>query len=494
MFGQETKLAVDFAPHSEDRRTRRQTIMLAVVFTATVAGISALGASASYRAASKGTNLAAELGNLPVISDVRRMVMGNASQPVAEPEDNRLNVLILGIGGDGHDGSQLTDTILLASVDIKEKRVAMLSFPRDLAYPLGGGTFEKINAVNAYAEQDHPGEGAIRTADAFEKLLEEKIDHVIRIDFRGFTKFIDALDGIDVNVERSFVDPQYPTSDDKWTTVSFKKGVQHMSGQTALVFARSRHGSNGEGSDFARSRRQQLVIMAVREKLLSLGTLGNPQKLANLYSAIASHVQTNLSPWELLKLAPLATDISRDRMTTRVLTDAPDGELVAANVNGAFMLFPKKPDWSEIRSIVDEPFATKEELIAKTRPSEMIRLEIKNGTTRTGFAAQVAGALEKNGYEIVSFGNALRRGYERSVIFDLTGGKKSEELAKIRKTLNATVSYTLPSWIAGSNNSSTRVVYTDGLSQERIQSGSTDFLVILGDASAPLIDATANAR
>jgi hypothetical protein len=256
-----------------------------------------------------------------------------------------------------------------------------------------------------------------------------------------------------------------------------------MSGQTALIFVRSRHGSNGEGSDFARSRRQQLVLLAVRDKLLSLGTLADPTKLAALYTAVTSHVQTDLTPWDILKLAPLASNFSRDHVAIHVLSDAPDGELVAANVNGAYMLFPKKPDWSELRELAKNPFVTKDDRLAQDKPAESVKLEIQNGTLRTSFASQIAAKLEKTGYEINAFGNALHRGYERSVIFDLTDGKKAAELARLRRALNATVSVTAQA----RSSSSTAAIYGPGLLPERLLSQKPDFLVILGEASYPLV-------
>lgn len=479
-------LTANFLPQDQEKKANRQTLFLAVVFTISVAAAAAIGAGASYRAVHLGTNVFSEVGNLPIISDMRRVMFGGDPANAAPVADDRfLNFLFLGVGGDGHDGPQLTDTIIFASVDLKEKKLGFVSLPRDLAYPLGGGRFEKINAVNAYAEQDHPGEGASRTKDALATLLETRIDHVVRIDFKGFSEFIDAINGVDINVERGFSDAQYPTTDEKWTTISFKKGVQHMDGATALTFTRSRHGTNGEGSDFARSARQQLVIMAVREKLLSLNTLGDPKKLAALYAAISQNVQSDLSVWDMVKLASLAKDLSHDRMTSNVLTDAEGGELVAANVNGAFMLFPRKPDWSEIRDIVKDPFISKQEQIAKDQPKDHVKVEIKNGTQRTGFASQAAVKLEKMGYEITAFGNANRRGYDRSVIFDLTSGKKPAELNRLKKLLGADFSMTTPT---GSASSTMRIVYGNGLSPERIFSPNSDFLVILGETSVGLVE------
>ncbi len=475
-----------------ERSVSRQTLVLAIFFSIVVGLLSAMGATASYRANARGTSVIQEIQRLPLISHVER-AMGLPTEPEAvngeTTERQRMNVLLLGIGGEGHEGSQLTDTIMLASIDLKEKRVGLLSIPRDLAYPLGGGRFEKINAVNAYFEQDHPGEGATRTAEAFSALLEQPIDHVVKIDFAGFAKFIDALGGINVNVERAFTDYQYPTMDKKWMTVAFRKGQQTMDGKTALTYARSRHGNNGEGSDFARSRRQQIVIMAVRDKLLSLGTLTDHRALANLYTAITNHIQTDFTPWNALALAPVLKDFSSDRVNLQVLTDEPGKELVAANVNGAFMLFPRNPDWSEIRALAANPFkdattatsttATSTSVAKPAVPQVRPRIEVRNGTTRTGFAAQMAAKLEKGGYEVKAFGNAIRRGYEETIIFDLTQGKKPQELANLKKNLQGTVSLNQPEAIRP----------TDGLAAEKPATpGDIDFFVILGEASYPLLN------
>lgn len=476
-------------------RFKRQTTILAVIFALFVISLSAFGARWSYLSTQAFAAGNAAPSRLPVISDMRHLFFGDQATAAVTPEDatkdSRLNILILGIGGAGHDGSNLTDTILLASVDLKEKRVGIVSIPRDLAYPLGSGRFEKINSVHAYAEQNHPGEGAVKTAEAFSELFETKIDHVLRIDFRGFEKLIDAVGGVSVNVETAFTDGSYPSNDppNSWQTVSFKKGVQQMSGARALIYARSRHGNNGEGSDFARSRRQQIVILALRDKLTSLGTLTDPSKLADIYRAINSHVQSDLSVWDLLKFAPIAGDFSKDKVTMNVLSDAPKGLLASANVNGAYMLFPKQQDWSAIRTLIQDPYEKAEAKAVEARPQETIRLEMKNGTFRTNFAAQVAAKLEENGYEIPALGNATKRGFERSSVYDLTGGKKPAELARLQRLLNADVVSVSPNQIEVSEDGASRTFPLDATTKERVYSLNTDFLVILGEASFAFVEA-----
>ncbi len=498
----------NFVIDEPERRGHRQTLVIATVFVVVLAGIAALGASASYRAVRSGSNVFFEITRLPVITDIRRLVSGDTNNDVLVTPDHRINFLLLGIGGDGHDGGQLSDTLIIASFDTERQRVGLLSIPRDLAYPLSNGAFEKINALNAKMEDLHPGEGARYAADAIGKLLDTRIDHVIRIDFKGFSKFVDAIGGVDVAVEHSFTDYQYPTADEKWQTVSFKKGVEHMSGSRALIFARSRHGNNNEGSDFARSRRQQLVMMAVREKLLSLGTLSNPKKIADVYASISNHVQSDLTPWDAIKLASLASGLSRDRITMKGLSDAPDGGLVDSGVNGNYILYPRVRDWSEVRELVKvalsapAPVATSTTRLATststrltartpvtpTPPLESAKIEVKNGTTRTGFASQISAMLEKSGFEIMSFGNAVRRGNDRTTIIDLTNGAKPEALARLQKTLKADISKTIPAWIQPDTATNTRAVYVDGLAKERIFYQATDFLVILGEGSFGLLN------
>jgi polyisoprenyl-teichoic acid--peptidoglycan teichoic acid transferase len=485
-------LKIDFLGNETERKARRTTTLIAVGFSVAVGLLAAIGAGASYRAAAHGTTVFEEVGNLPVIAEIRRLAWGSGSDTSIKTPDNRMTFLLLGIGGEGHDGAQLTDTILLASVDLTTKKIGIVSIPRDLAFPLGGGKFMKINAVNAYAEQSHPGNGARETANAFQELFGIRIDHVVRLDFKGFDMFIDALGGLDINVEHTFTDNLYPTDDFgpnpyQYQSITFKQGPEHMDGARALMYVRSRHGSNGEGSDFARSRRQQLVILAVKEKLLSRGTLMDPQRLMKLYEAIAKNLQSDLTAWDMVKLAPVAQGFSGDQIVTNVLTDDPTtGELTAANVEGSFMLFPKKQDWSQLRDITQNPFQTKEERSAVLKPETTVMVEIRNGTHVTGFENQVQSALVNSGYRVNNIGNAESRAYDRTVIYDLTGGTKPKELASLKKLLDANVSTASPA-SNGSTTTSNRVIVGGGMEKEYINATNTDFLIILGDSSLGLI-------
>ena len=199
---------------------------------------------------------------------------------------NRINFLILGIRGDGDDGPLLADTIILASFKpnskssetldsnennnslSKQGQIALLSIPRDLYVPQpNNNSWQKINHLDVYGEQLYGSKGGIKlTKQVVEEIFKQPIDYWLRIDFSGFQKVVDLLDGIEISVDRSFTDNSYPAPNSQFQTVSFHSGKQTMDGARALQFVRSRHGNNGEGSDFARAARQQKVILAIEKR------------------------------------------------------------------------------------------------------------------------------------------------------------------------------------------------------------------------------------
>lgn len=446
-----------------------------------------MGANASYRAATRGVSVLEGVQMIFPFAELRRLAWPGAddTRNILATPDGRFNFLFLGIGGDGHDGPQLTDTIIFASFDPTARKLGLLSIPRDLAYPLGGGRYEKINSINAYAEQQHPGEGAMRAAEAMSALLSARIDRVVRLDFKGFRDLVDAMGGVDVTVENSFTDTLFPTEDDgknpyQWTTVRFTKGREYMNGHRALTYARSRHGTNGEGTDFARSHRQRIVIHAIREKLLSHSTLTSPRKISELWTILSNHVQTNVTAWDALKLMPLVARYKDLAITHHVLTDDPRGELVQGNLAGAFVLYPKNFDWSRIRSIAANPFDAPQ-IEGEKSPTQIeqdrVVVEIKNGTLHEGFGARVATKLISAGYMVSATRNAKQRSQERTVIYDMTGGTRPKELALLKKLLDANVSAAPPSNL---------ILLQDG-TQESVGT-STHFLVILGDSSLSLLN------
>jgi LCP family protein required for cell wall assembly len=412
--------------------------------------------------------------------------------------NDRVNILLLGIGGQGHDGPQLTDTIILLSYKPSTKQLAFLSIPRDLAAEIPGYGWRKINAVNAYAEAIAPGSGGRATADAVGKLLNIDIPYYVRVDFAGFTNMVDELDGVLVHVDRSFTDSAYPAPNDLYQIVSFKEGWQQMSGERALIYARSRHGSNGEGSDFARSKRQQKILTALKDELLSSGVLTNPAKVARLFGIVAAHIQTNITSQEILQFAGIARDINPEAMIHRTLEPEANGALHVCTTCTAYMLVPANNTYDAVRALVADifdqaPSATEAPPLLPTPTTEKQNapqynntlVEIQNGTTLTGFATKAANAIRSHGFTATRISNAESTAYERTVIYDLTGGARAKELRALRQLLDADISVTLPEWFAEKSLPPALTAQTPTL-----QGGasSAHFLVILGKSSATLLE------
>lgn len=385
-------------------------------------------------------------------------------RPLRGESEDRINILLTGMGGLGHDGPFLTDTMILASLKPSTGQVAMLSIPRDLSIPIPNHGWKKINSANSFGEVAQPGNGAQYTADVLSKLLDVPIHYYVRLDFAGFTDLINELGGLDVYVDKPFVDYQFPADNYAYQTVQFEKGWTKMDGETALNFARSRHGNNGEGSDFARSQRQQKVLKAFKEKVLSLNTFLNPGKLSALYASYKTSVTMNMETWEILRFAKMAKDFKDDKISNYVLDDSPNSLLYATMLNDAYLLLPKDQTFGTIRRLIANIFLPQDDLNRNLSAS----IEIRNGTKLEGLASKAANLLKAKGFEISQIANAERQDFEETVIYDFTKGQKPELLAKLKAEISANVSVTLPEWLNQSDN-------TNSVSYSK-----ADFLVILG--------------
>lgn len=236
-------------------------------------------------------------------------------------QDKDFNVLLMGIGGGTHDGPNLTDTIMLANVRPSKNRINLVSIPRDLWVP---DISNKINA--AYANGEDQGKGVMMARAVVSQVTGVRPDYVVVLDFKGFVKLVDELGGVNVDVARTFDDYAYPIGGNENATcgltstqiaslsasiasgsateleafpcrykhVHFNKGQQHMDGQTSLEFVRSRHAVGVEGTDFARSARQELVIKGIKQKVFSLGILLNPLKVLSVYNILKSNIKTDI--------------------------------------------------------------------------------------------------------------------------------------------------------------------------------------------------------
>jgi LCP family protein required for cell wall assembly len=422
-------------------------------------------------------NLNDNFSGLKFLYSLTRLTQ-SSDKPLIGEGDNRINILLLGIGGGEHEGSTLTDTIILASIEPSTKKIALLSIPRDLVVPIPGYGSRKVNSANAFGEVNKPGSGADLTMEILSKVLNIDIPYYVRVDFNAFKKIIDDIGGIKIDVDNSFTDPLYPDQKFSYEPVSFEKGWQVMDGDRALKFVRSRHALGEEGSDFARSRRQQKVLLALKEKMSSLDFLLNPKNITNILGTLEEHVGTNLEIWEMIHLAKIAKDADNLKIINQVLEAEPNGPLVSSITNGAFILQPRTGNWNEIQDIAQNILKQDavQTLKEKSREEAAI-IEIQNGTKQEGLAYNTSLMLEKLGYQTVKIGNAANQDYEKTVIYDLTRGKKPNSLGILKEKLQANVSLSIPGWLS-STLSPEEVTLTDPNSVNK--SKSADFLIILG--------------
>lgn len=334
---------------------------------------------------------------------------------LASDKNARINILLLGIGGEGHDAPNLSDTIQVVSIDPKAKQVAMLSVPRDL-YVQVPGSFQKvkINEVHAIGEdQGAKGGGPALMKEEIGNILDVPVHYFVRADFSGFEQIVGAVGGIDINVSERLYDPYYPRGRG-YEVLDIDPGLQHMDGALALKYARSRETTN----DFDRSRRQQEVMIAVRDKATSLQYLTNPAKISQLIEIVGDHVKTDLSLSETQKLAQIVRDIPASAVTSKVLDNSATGLLYdSVSPAGAYILLPRSGDYSDIREFANQLFTD------FSIQQEHAQIELQNASGRSGLAKQESDMLAGYGYSVVAVTNAPGPA-QTTVIYDYTNGTK----------------------------------------------------------------------
>lgn len=244
-----------------------------------------------------------------------------------------LDVLVLGV--DARDGEGYTtraDTIMLVGLNPRGLQTSILSIPRDLFIEAPGYGAQRINTINALGESEAEGRGPALLADAIDFSFGVRPDRYVRLNFTAFVELIDAVGGVDIDVQRAIYDPQYPTPDGGVELVEFQVGWQHMDGQTALKYARTRHSDD----DYFRAGRQQQVIDAF------LGKLINPFTWPSASAALARNVDTNISVFDMALYAPVALFGRRDRLVI-------DRDYIRPIQGGAAPDYAKLEAWLEGR-------------------------------------------------------------------------------------------------------------------------------------------------
>ncbi len=291
-------------------------LYLAYLFSGTIQALVQRPAPAVPNPASEAVPQQNPAGDLPLEES-------SAAAPTATPvptwDSGRVNVLLLGVDQRACEetgGAWRTDTMILAGIDPETKAASLLSFPRDLWVEIPTAGENRLNAAHFFGEAyDYPGGGPALLKRTIQVNFSVPVHYYVRINFDGFRQVVDALGGIEIDVQEPIWDDHYPTEDCQYQTVHFDIGHYTMDGEQALKYARSRHYT----SDFDRARRQQQVLFAIYDKATSLSVI---PRLPELWASKGQAVQTDLSLVEVIKLARLGMQIDQDNIHRGVIDES----------------------------------------------------------------------------------------------------------------------------------------------------------------------------
>lgn len=307
-------------------------------------------------------------------------------------DQGRINILLFGAAGQHNPGENLTDTIMIMSIDTKNMKIALLSLPRDLYVNIPGtSSFSKINSL--YKIGLDQGQGVAPAKEAIEKITGISINYYIALDFEGFKKIIDDIGGVNVMVPRDMHDARYPGPNYSYETFDITKGFHALDGNTALKYVRERH--DDPLGDFGRAKRQQQVIQAVKNKFFSLQTLFNVVGLNNILDTLGDNIKTDITFDDIDKLLALSKKVDTQNITNSVV-DAwnPDSLLKVSHVQmgnaTAFILIPRVGNYSEIQDLAQNIFNQNE--IKKRQDAiktENARIAVINKSSDVGLPKKI---------------------------------------------------------------------------------------------------------
>lgn len=382
------------------------------------------------------------------ISDVQSVVstvVKSDHKKLQGEEEGRINILLLGKAGGDYPGKNLTDTIMIMSIDTEQKKIALLSLPRDLYAPIADTEFStKINSIYQYGLKND--EGINQIEETIEEITSQKIHYFFVLDFEGFKKIIDDVGGVNVTVEKDIYDPRYPGPNYSYEIFQLEKGLHHLDGETALKYARERH--NDPEGDFGRSKRQQKVIQATKNRVFSLQTFLNVFTLNNLLNTLEEHLKTNISLEEIESFINLSKQVDSQNITN-VVVDAWDKDslLKVSHINTGsgrmFILVPRVGNFSEVQELAENIFEL--DKIKKRREEiekEDAKIGIINKSSDTLLAGKIRSLLGdklniKDVTIIYSDGSETR---DQTLVVDNSGGGKLFTLDELIKKLPAKLS------------------------------------------------------
>ncbi|MFI5240444.1 MAG: LCP family protein [Candidatus Saccharimonadia bacterium] len=366
-------------------------------------------------------------------------VLGLLSTDKLKGEDvGRVNILLAGNSADdpGHGGALLTDSIMLVSVDTKNNTAFMISIPRDLWVNIPGNGYSKINAAYEYGVNEkfsapgYPAGGMGLLEDTVSKYFNIPINYYALVNYTAFRDGVNAVGGIDVVIKspdpRGIYDPNIAKSDQG--PLILKNGLNHLSGQIALNLARARNDPTPTGlvgyglpnGDFDRAADQRLMLIAIKNKIVSGNFLANPLKIGQLLDALGNNVITDFKTNDLRRLYDIGKNINSSSIQSLSLQDPTHGVTLLANYvspDGQDALIPKAgiTNFSQIQAYLAK--ITSENPIVKEGASVVVL----NGSGVAGLAKKTATALGAQSINVTTYDNAPT-GFTTTTLIDNSGG------------------------------------------------------------------------
>jgi LCP family protein required for cell wall assembly len=367
-------------------------------------------------------------------------------------QNGRTNILLAGVSTDdpGHQGANLTDSIMLISLDTRNHKATLISIPRDLWVKIPGYGHAKINVANSYGDQSHfsqpgyPPGGIGLLEETLSEKLQIPINYYAKINYAAFRDMVNAVGGIKVTIHspdpRGLFDPNISKHDGG--PLRLTNGTHVLNGQTALNLARARGDPCGCGqveygfphSDFDRTKHQRMMLVALKQKIASPGVIANPIKLGKLFGALGKNVQTDFKPSEIHRLYDLSKQIANhdiksvsfDNLAGKNLLQSyrsPDGEsaLIPAAGYDNFSAIQQQLN----RILSNDPVV-----------KEAASVVVLNGGHISGLATHESNILTKKGMGVEAIGNA-REPHAHNLIIDQSNGKKPHTLQFLKKRYGA---------------------------------------------------------
>jgi len=406
----------------------------------------AYGSFLTYKIYSVGKKINIENTDTPSFLRTAQSLTAATSVDLKGYADGRINILLLGIGGKGHPGQNLTDTIMIVSLNTRTNQVALYSIPRDMYVDIADSTSRaKINTIYQIGLGDmknDPASGVNLIVKTVEELTAQKINYYAILNFGGFEKIINTLGGINIVNERDIYDPSYPGPNYSYAPFRLEKGFHHLDGATALKYARERH--NDPEGDFGRAKRQQQVLQSAKNKIFSAGTFLNPIEVNNLLDALGNNIVTNAAPAEIVSFLKLAQKMDTQNINNVVL-DAwnKDSLLKIVHINNFSALVPRVGNLSEIQELAQNVFDLN---ILKRRRAEIEKenasIVLINGSGNAKILTAIKKLLSVNlDYKNVAVASAGKFIYDKTIVYDLGNGARPFTLDELATKLPATVSY-----------------------------------------------------